>query len=370
MQPPETTAAEAKANTTTAAAAPAKGQPLGPPPRPGNNSDAPDYFNQSHNQPVNAYTAEPNPFESQFGQPSETPGKNLLPPVASLTSPQSLLPGGTPGWGSLRSGPLSPAMLAGPTGTNDYFGEAPFSRGFPTPNESSLRTGLTPGGGGSMFPAPSPNTQALFNSLQSGGGGATPGTLDFLRTVTRASAANPPFSGPTSQPAAEAVAPQANMESSHPDADAANGLYMLAQANSSLRNNQFANQPPPSIQTALNNGAGPQSQQTSPLTKNRNSIGSVGGETAAGSESDPAEPTKPAAKGAKKKAAANGRRKAEDTPAKAPANKRAKTTAIKQQEPEEEEMMDDMDEDMEDETKDGRKMTDEEKRKNFLERNR
>src|SRR6185436_4720757 len=101
------------------------------------------------------------------------------------TSP-SQFPGGTPGWGgSLRSGPLSPAMLTGPTAQSDYF-DPHFRGSFPTPNESSMRTGLTPGGGGSMFPAPSPNSQALFNQLQSGG--ATPSTLDFHRTALSAAA--------------------------------------------------------------------------------------------------------------------------------------------------------------------------------------
>src|SRR5271168_2044316 len=67
---------------------------------------------------------EPNPFEHSFatGATVETPGGTKLPSVAALTSPAPLLPGGgtTPyNWGSsLRTGPLSPAMLSGPT--NDY----------------------------------------------------------------------------------------------------------------------------------------------------------------------------------------------------------------------------------------------------------
>src|SRR5436190_24201311 len=71
---------------------------------------------------------EPNPFEHSFatGAQPETPGGTKLPSVAALTSPAPLLPGGgnTPfNWGgSLRTGPLSPAMLSGPT--NDYFGDS------------------------------------------------------------------------------------------------------------------------------------------------------------------------------------------------------------------------------------------------------
>ena len=40
------------------------------------------------------------------------------------------------------------AMLQGPQ-NGDYFNN--FSQGLPTPNESSLRTGLTPGGGGKLM---------------------------------------------------------------------------------------------------------------------------------------------------------------------------------------------------------------------------
>merc|ERR1711939_875884 len=163
-------------------------EPLAPPPRPAptNPAETPDYFSSLHN--AAGIGQEFNPFEQSFGAPStETPGKNLLPPVAALTSPAIPGTSSTGGYNwqsSLRSGPLSPAMLAGPQ-QGDYFDS--IGRGFPTPNESSLRTGLTPGGGGSMFPAPSPNSQALFNSLQSGG--ATPGTLDFYRTSLGAKAA-------------------------------------------------------------------------------------------------------------------------------------------------------------------------------------
>ena len=388
MQPPDSTTADpAKAQTSTSNAAPSNGQPLGPPPRPGQNAnpDQPDYFNQIHNQTqTNAYTGELNPFEAQFGNPSsETPGK--LPGVASLTSPQSLLPGGTPGWGSLRSGPLSPAMLAGPTGTNDYFGEASFSRGFPTPNESSLRTGLTPGGGGSMFPAPSPNTQALFNALQPAGG-ATPGTLDFLRTVNRATAAaqGANFAAPTSQPTDPNLQPNMDQKYQntqqqgssdpfgHPDQDAAIGLYSLAQANGRM----VPQNAMPANMGQMGN-VGPQAQESSPISKRaaKNSIDSISAETGDLSDSGQSEDTKPTTrstrgkKAANAKASNNNRRKADDTPGKSSANKRSKgnSGAV---------VTDDMMIDDEsspkadDDPSKNKKMTDEEKRKNFLERNR
>ncbi|KAI9657630.1 MAG: hypothetical protein M1821_002806 [Bathelium mastoideum] len=389
-------------------------EPLAPPPKPNQNntSDTPDYFSGAHNNGNGShFSLEPNPFEQSFGNPSaETPGKTLLPPVTSLTSPASLLPGNTPGWqGSLRSGPLSPAMLTGPTAANDYFGDH-FRGGFPTPNESSLRTGLTPGGGGSMFPAPSPNSQALFNSLQSGG--ATPSTLDFHRTAMNARAASQAnnnyntntsngqtsqsqeqssntttdakqFQPPTSQPQG-----QSDIFGQGDANDAANGLYMLAQANGGRNNNQqFAlPQQPAQNMAHMGNPMNQQGQDSTPQSTgrggNKASIGSMstargmseGGEF---SESGNSEQNKPAPKtkgkkGSTGKSQSNGRRKAEETPSKPPANKRQKANSGV---PNPELELDESDDDddggsVKQEGEGGRKMTDEEKRKNFLERNR
>ena len=303
-------------------------------------------------------------------------------------------------------------MLTGPTAANDYFGDH-FRGGFPTPNESSLRTGLTPGGGGSMFPAPSPNSQALFNSLQSGG--ATPSTLDFHRTAMNARAAsqannnnsnynNNASNGQTSQAQEQNNAPttdtkQFQAPTSQPQGqadlfgqgdanDAANGLYMLAQANGGRNNNQqFAlPQQPAQNMAHMGNSMTQQNQDSTPQNSgrggNKASIGSMstargmseGGEF---SESGNSEQNKPAPKskgkkGSTGKSQTNGRRKAEETPSKQPANKRQKANnAAMAQEME----MDDSDDDddggsVKQEGESGRKMTDEEKRKNFLERNR
>ena len=239
---------------------------LAPPPRPNPSGDAPEFFS---NQVRGSLSMEPNPFEQSFGgAPADTPNGTKLPPVAALTSPSSLLPNdlSTPfNWGgsSLRSGPLSPAMLSGPT--NDYFGDSHLRGGFPTPNESSLRTGMTPGGSGSMFPAASPNTQAMFAQLQSGG--ATPSTLDFHRTAVAAAASKrdqrsgqPATSAaalpqaPTSVPAiprdaaARAMAPAQKQESKAYDQDsnAANSLFLLAQGRGSAQPQApFVAPPPP-----------------------------------------------------------------------------------------------------------------------------
>ena len=290
-------------------------------------------------------------------------------------------------------------MLSGPTG-GDYF-DSHIRGGFPTPNESSLRTGLTPGGGGSMFPAPSPNSQALFHQLQNGG--ATPGTLEFHRAAHNAAAARKTenqgyTNGITSQPQ-EQRAQTANMDPSvqqqgshqhfgQHDNDAANGLFLLAQAgNETQSNNQFAvpNQPSHGI------NIGSHAQETSKRPA-RNMTGSLGGSISgsardhselSGDVSDAVDQSKPNTR-AKSKRTSSGkgttaRRKAEDTPSKQPATKKGKnnngiaTTNVMTNM---DMSMDGMDSDEEVNMKEeqyhenGKKMTDEEKRKNFLERNR
>ncbi|KAI5359383.1 putative transcription factor Jun, basic-leucine zipper domain-containing protein [Septoria linicola] len=375
---------EAEAESKDTAAAPANA-PLAPPPKPSQNGDG-DYFGASHNG--SHLTKEPNPFESAFGNPAETPGKTQLPGVTSLTSPASLLPGNTPGWpGSLRSGPLSPAMLTGPTGSNDYFSsDHHFPGSFPTPNESSLRTGLTPGGGGSMFPQPSPNSQALYNSLQSGG--ATPGTLDFHRTAMNArtqnsqntyglgqSATSQAQQNPNIQPDLDSKpynpngqgAQQDNQDpfGSHQSNEAANGLFMLAQAGGQQQQQQRNATSYPMSQQ----GYQPGMQQDQ---RNKGSIGSnLSGSTEHAdqySEEDSKANLRGARgkKGAAGKGAANGKRKNEEGTGKQAANKKARAST-QSEEPED---MDDMSPEAEEMGKDGKKMTDEEKRKNFLERNR
>ncbi|KAJ5420734.1 hypothetical protein N7465_003253 [Penicillium sp. CMV-2018d] len=327
---------------------------LAPPPRPGapTASDTPDYFNSMHNP----FSLEPNPFEQSFGgNPAETPGKSLLPSVAALTSPA--LPGTTSNTGynwnnSLRSGPLSPAMLPGPTGPNDYFDS--IGRGFPTPNESSLRTGLTPGGGGSMFPAPSPNSQALLQQLQNGG--ATPSTIDFHRTALTAKKnnSNAPTSNPNEQEQAAAnmdVKPARPADfTQHDAADAANGLFMLA------KGGQANNAP-------MNHAQMPNDTRAAVRRVSQNTNGTSAEDA---SDHEPAKPAKgKGKKNAPKAAAANNRRKAEDAPK--GSNKRTKANMEMPSDMDDE---DDDDDDMKQFPMDTKKMTDEEKRRNFLERNR
>lgn len=377
----------------------AEPKPLAPPPRPTQANEPSDYFS-SHNN--SRFLEEPNPFERSFGVPSsDAPTANsqsLLPPVAALTSPAPLV-GGTPNnWSSLRSGPLSPAMLGGPVGSsiNEGYFDGAFKGGF-TPQESSLRTGLTPGGGGSMFPAPSPNSQALYQQLA--GGGATPSTLDFHRTAMSAAARksntqnNTNGANPQDNRAPVASMNQTGQSQQFDQHDAANGLFMLAQAgNGAQANNQFAMPNPPN--TVTNNSQNV-SQETSPnMAKRvvRNANGSIGGGSISGSVREQSEmsaddsgdqskaPTRKTRKRTstgKGAVAANGRRKAEEPAPKQPAAKKQKNNISAAQQLSIDMDMAGMDSEEEQNNikeeqyhENGKKMTDEEKRKNFLERNR
>lgn len=378
-------------------------KPLAPPPRPqqqqqqqqqGTNS--PDYFT---NPLAASLSLEPNPFEQSFGgAPPETPGGTKLPSVAALTSPSSLLPGNTPfPWGgsSLRTGPLSPAMLSGPT--NDYFGDNHHIRGgFPTPNESSLRTGLTPGGSGTMFPAPSPNSQALFAQLA--GTSATPGTIDFHRTALSAAAAKreqaqaqqPLQAAPTSQPpemsnGGQPLKPESKAPSGpfdpH-DNDAANGLFMLAQGRGNQQppppHSQYPVAPPPQAHAhPVSAAPAVKPMSTSPQMHSAPSLAgsSARGGSEASEGSDESQMARPntRAKGKRHSASAgtNSRRKAEDAPPKQPASKKSKSNGGGPSSIDYEHSDDDhFDDEKDDGTGTKSKMTDEEKRKNFLERNR
>lgn len=383
----ETVKAESSTNTES----------LAPPPRPDPSaavSQTPDYFSGAHD---GSLSYETNPFEHSFASGSaatprtggdQTPGGTKLPSVAALTSPSGILgSGATPNfWGSLRSGPLSPAMLSGPQ-KDDYFTDGHHLRGgFPTPNESGLRSGLTPGGGGSMFPEPSPNSQALFNQLA---GAATPGTLDFQRTALNAAAAQRkiPHSQPsvTSQPAELANGMEAKPQVPGPfdqqDAnDAANGLFLLAQAQT--RGAQLPGHYAMAPQMPVHAHPQPmmqmsgQSAEASP-TMSSDAANAADGRrvSAMSTQSDENEQSsRPNTRGKGKRPTttqatqATGRRKAEETPAKGQAGKKAKANNGHAMEPEP--PSEDEDAGKDDYGTNGKKMTDEEKRKNFLERNR
>lgn len=282
-------------------------------------------------------------------------------------------------------------MLSGPA-KDDYFGDGHHLRGgFPTPNESGMRSGLTPGGSGSMFSDTGPSA-AIFNQLASGG--ATPGTLDFHRTAMSAAAQQKRDHAQaqaqaqqqiTSQPqdvmnGLDVKPPVPTRFDQHDANDAANGLYLLAQAhNGPQPSNGYAIAPQISVHAHPQNmQIGGQSSETSPHMANRNggSISTNSGRGASemsGGFSDDEQVNRPNTRGKGKRNStqetpSNGRRKANDAPAKGPASKRAKTNGGGMSaEPQSEEELD-MSKD--EYNANGKKMTDEEKRKNFLERNR
>lgn len=273
-------------------------------------------------------------------------------------------------------------MLSAPQG--DYFSDQ-YRGGFPTPNESSLRTGLTPGGSGSMFPtgAPSPSTAALLNF---GAGGVTPSTVDFHKTAIRAAAAEarehaqqnlPATSQPQEIPSVSGIKTEIRSGPfDNPDNDAANGLFMLAQGRNGVQ--QQSQYPPLPPQPAAHAHPAPAVQHPdTQLNGNmsRNHVNVRGPSEARSDQSDDSDQMRPNTRGKKRApttgpAATNGRRKAEEPPTKAPASKKAKTNGAPSSVGSDEHIDDD---DMHDDNGDGKpkqKMTEEEKRKNFLERNR
>jgi ATF/CREB family transcription factor len=288
-------------------------------------------------------------------------------------------------------------MLTGPTSQTDYFSES--FRGFPTPNESSLRTGLTPGGGGSMFPQPSPNTQALFN-LQSGG--VTPSTADFQQSALRAAAQAhqvklPTSVAPTSQPEAAPAGMERQNNFSQPQqqpqrgqndhyanhdvSNAANDLLSFATQNGNSRNGGRMDFGMPNQPQQVNNVGHMPVQPIAQDNGRRNtkgSINSMAGSADTGDFSDSGHSEqKTTTRSRGKKGAANGKqtagskRKAADDAPKG-ANRKAKGNNGAPQSIADEDEFDSDDEANMKVEADGttRKMTDEEKRKNFLERNR
>ncbi|KAK9234497.1 Aft1 HRA domain-containing protein [Lipomyces kononenkoae] len=333
-------------------------------------------FSNGHTSAKSKLDLEPNPFEQSFASKEGTPNstqKALLPPVASLASPSSLLGSASNtgfNWGinSLRSGPLSPAMLQGPAQSAALasFVDSHL-RGGLTPNESGIRTALTPGGSGSIFPAPSPTTAAIFglvpptpSGLQSSSFPQTPQpveppassqapmsmslTSSLPASATTSSTIVPATSAPTNHPSSPVFQPQIISQSAmaaheqsgqskmEPYADsanaAANGLYLLSQGQQQAEASKAADERRPS-----NDGK----------ADKKKTAGSAGGRK-------------------------NSRKAEESVPA---SHKRQKPSATQVQARSESMSMSPPK--MEDEpleTADSKKMTDEEKRKNFLERNR
>lgn len=290
------------------------------------------------------HDAEPNPFERSFSGKATAQtedGKQTLPGVANLTSPSLNLqgmnqaPGGWSSFGSLRNGPLSPAMLLGPSGLGGFDGTL---RTGLTPNESSIRTGLTPRGD-NMYNLNSPGTAALFgNSFSTG---LTPGgNLSFL-SGPGGNINDTMFTRPA-LPTSNLSHVENSMNTNNlgnPDAEnAANGLFLLAQHS----HQQQAQHPPADLaRKAVVNNAKHAHQPMQNF------------------ETSPTQPRK-----SRRKSSFDDPSPPESTKASA---KRGRKASQQQQMSDSANDSDEVDE----EKYAGRKgETDEEKRKNFLERNR
>jgi ATF/CREB family transcription factor len=192
---------------------------------------------------------EHNPFEQSFSslRPGSSSGPNTVPstttaPTNGTETPKPALPGVlemfTPGGTnqydhfnfaeSLRHGPLSPNLLNGPQAPLS-FDPSSFRTGL-TPNESNIRTGLTPGGNGSLVPGgaypmlPTPGTAALL-------GPYTPNTASAIASMQ---------SNTFSVPAFNTAGPGRGANDPFGENQAANGLVFLAQTSQ-----QQAHQPIP-----------------------------------------------------------------------------------------------------------------------------
>ncbi|BEJ12323.1 hypothetical protein CspHIS471_0207830 [Cutaneotrichosporon sp. HIS471] len=174
------------------------------------------------------FDLEPNPFEQSFSrgpqsQDRTTPPRggdatsikhNALPPLSSLTSPAAADPTQFP-WlagQSLRSGPLSPAMLAGPAAQNNNQNNnqnnsnsnanqtwGPATENAATSEETfepgNFRTGFTPGTGSGFTPG--------YNALLNPGFGnlpmPSPNTAAFLANITSVTNENGDQQAPSDQ---------------------------------------------------------------------------------------------------------------------------------------------------------------------------
>ncbi|KAI5481877.1 hypothetical protein MNV49_000154 [Pseudohyphozyma bogoriensis] len=139
----------------------------GPPPSSGvNYHHDPSRSREPTVNPVASGSSLPRRARSNSPPAVRTPGGlQKLPPLSLIQTPSTEL--ANFGWGvdSLRTGPLSPALLNGPTS------QAPATSLY---DPSNLRTGLTPLASGVSFPPPSPATAALFAMMTNN----TPGTAD------------------------------------------------------------------------------------------------------------------------------------------------------------------------------------------------
>ncbi|KAI0029523.1 hypothetical protein K488DRAFT_80108 [Vararia minispora EC-137] len=250
-----------------------------PRPKRSNLDQEPNPFEQSFSRPPNPTSsirssARPDSTESQSHDDRRPPSahssaerksgspKPTLPPLASINSPSDQYPWGSALANSLRSGPLSPAMLAGPAQSNPDSALGPFD---PSGFRLTPRSGLTPGtgltpllGGPVSFPPPSPGTAAFLNMMNNPGAGSgptiTPNTLNAITGVLSSTAANvPAATAQAPHPLSVSHVPYDRPNGSQPNGQenyaqsaanatttAANGLFLLSQAHQELTKREEA----------------------------------------------------------------------------------------------------------------------------------
>jgi len=180
--------------------------------------------------------AELNPFEQSFANPRpQSAGNGTDTPKPALPSViEMFTPGGTNQYeayafpDSLRHGPLSPNLLSGPQGIP--FDPSTFRTGL-TPNESNIRTGLTPGNTPGFSLLPTPGTAALLAPY-------TPNTAAALASMSTTTFPVQNFNPAPPPP------PRSDVFGEN---QAANGLVFLAQT--SQQQAQAQNIPPPNAPT-------------------------------------------------------------------------------------------------------------------------
>lgn len=313
-------------------------------------------------------------------------------------------------------------MLQGPASNSNGVGFESHIRTGLTPNESGIRSGLTPGGSGSIFAAPS---SAMFQFV--GSGGATPGTMEFHKTAIAAARKSQPPLNTSHQISVKPEENASGLNNEHdqqkprqhsdpyhgsdPAHNAASGLFLLAQAqhqqgdtNAVGTGYQGGNQLPsgmpvsnggpienssPSLAkravvNSANNAAmssavnrsvsgGSMANSVRGMSEISDDFSDSGGEGEMQNLNTNSGSRNTRARKGKNSGPTTARRKAEDQSpggGRSQQNKKTKGNQGQSVSGGSDDGNDGMDMDDNQTGKDGKKMTDEEKRKNFLERNR
>lgn len=276
-------------------------------------------------------------------------------------------------------------MIGGPQkSAEDYFADGNHIRdlrtGFITANESHVRAGLTPGGSGTIFPElvtnPSP---PIYNTITNSS--LTPSGLDFHRVTMNNTQKRNQIQPPTSitsqpQEHVNGMDVKPPLSGHFDDANAAaSGLYLLAQSREdphannqyAVTNAQISTHAHPLIKNVEKDD---EPKKHSPILHHRKrpstSTASRGNQSASDNELNrPQLREKPK----KLSPATVARRKPAELPSKVQSTKKLKSNNGTSQSTEEP-PSDDETGNVSEHGTDGKKTNDEEKRKNFLERNR